>query len=419
MRRMTVTEKIIARAAGREQVQPGDEVWARVDLAMMNDSSGPRRIAPVIEQLGGRLRDPERLVLVSDHFIPAANPRHAEILAITRRWAAEKGVSHFYEYDGILHNLVLEKRLARPGMLITGADSHSGTAGAAGAVAVPIGSNELATVLVTGEVWLRVPETVAIRLVGTLPAGVTARDVDFQILGRLKSDFALYRAVEFAGPVVDRFSIEERSTLTNAGIEMGAKNAIVPADETTWAELGGEPDPWLAHDPDADFVQVYEFDVSDLEPQIAQPHQVDNVAGVSAVAGLPIGVAHIGSCVGARLGDLRAAAALLRGRTVRVPLIVTPATRAAYEAAMRDGTLATLVEAGAIIQPAGCGACAGLHSGVLAEGERTITSFTRNFRGRMGSPNAEIYLGSPLTVAASAIEGCIADPRPYLASAEA
>ncbi len=417
VRRQTVTERIIARAGGLDSVQPGDEVWARVDLMIMNDSSGPRRIAPVIERLGGRLLDPDRVVLVSDHFIPAGNARHAEILQITRDWARGMGLTHFYEYDGILHNIVIERRLARPGTLITGADSHSGTAGAAGAVAVPIGSNELATVMVTGEVWLRVPETECIRLEGHLPLGVMARDINFAILGRLKSDFATYRAVEFAGPVLAALSMAERSVLSNAGIEMGAKNAIVPADATTWDYYGLPPDPTFAHDPEAQFHRVHSFDIGALEPLVTVPHHVHNIASVSEVKGTPVTVAHIGSCVGAKLNDIHAAVRVLRGRRVRVPLIVTPATRDAQDAAARDGTLAALIEAGATIQAPGCGPCAGVHMGVVGPGERVIGTVTRNFRGRMGSREAEIYLGNPLTVAASAVEGCIADPRPYLEGA--
>jgi 3-isopropylmalate/(R)-2-methylmalate dehydratase large subunit len=411
---MTVTEKIIARAAGLEAVRPGDEVWVRADLAVMNDSSGPRRIAPVIERFGGQLWDPERVVLVSDHFIPASSLRHADILKVTREWAHEKGLKHFYEYDGIMHNILLEKRLARPGTLLVGADSHTVTAGAAGLVAIPIGSNELATVLVTGEVWLRVPESVHIRLNGTLPQGVMARDINFLILGRLKSDFAMYRAVEFSGAVLGSLSLQERSVLSNGGIEMGAKNAIVPADAATWADYDMPPEPWLEHDPQAEFERVYEFEVADLEPQVATPHHVDNIAGISAVAGEPVTVAHIGSCVGAKLSDMRAAAKVLHGRCVRVPLIVTPATRDGYGEALRDGTLATLIAAGATIQAPGCGPCAAVHMGIMGPGERAIATITRNFRGRMGSTDSEIFLGSPLTVAASAVEGRLADPRPYL-----
>ena len=414
MRRMTVTERIIARAAGVTAVTPGEEVWAKVDLAVMNDSSGPRRIQSILERLGDTLWDPERIVLVSDHFIPPSNPRHAEILSMTRRWAQEKGIAHFYEYQGILHNLLLEFRLVRPGMLVVGADSHTTTAGAVGAVAVPIGSSELAAVLVTGEIWLRVPETVCIKLHGKLQPGVMARDIDFHILGTLKSDFAIYKSIEFSGPAIAHLSIEERSVLTNAGIEMGAKNALVPADTITWEYYDITPESVLQHDPCADFEHLYEFTVSTLEPQIALPHQVDNVANVSDIVGQPVDIAYLGSCVGAKLSDLRMAAQILRGHKVSIPFIVTPATRSAYEAVLRDGTLATLVEAGAIVQPPGCGPCAGVHMGILGPDQRAIASVTRNFRGRMGSRDAEIYLGSPATVAASVIEGKIADPRHYV-----
>lgn len=415
---MPVSERIIARAAGVATVRPGDEVWTQIDRAVMNDSSGPRRMAALVERLGGKVWDPAKVVLVSDHFIPASTFRHAEILSVTRDWAKEKGLTHFFEYDGILHNLLLERRLVEPGMLLVGADSHTVTAGASGAVAIPIGSSELGAVLVTGEIWLRVPETICVRLEGELQRGVMARDIDFQILGRLKNDFATYRAVEFAGSALASLSIEERSVLCNAGIEMGAKNAIVPADDITarwYAQLEVQSDwPTLAHDPHADFAETQTFDVSELEPQVALPHRVDNVAGVNELDDTPLTGAQIGSCVGAKLTDLRAAAEVLRGRKVRVPLLVTPATRAAMDAAVADGTAKILLDAGAVLQAPGCGPCAGVHMGVLGDGERIIASVTRNFRGRMGSREAEIYLGSPQTVAASAIAGQITDPRPYL-----
>lgn len=412
--RMTITEKIIALASGLTQVRPGDEVWARVDLAVMNDSSGPRRLAALVEDLGGKLWNPERVVLVSDHFIPPSTIRHAEILSITRDWARRMHISHFYEYEGILHNVLIEKRLVRPGMLLVGADSHTTTAGAVGAVAIPIGSSELATVLVSGEVWLRVPSTICIRLHGHLRPGVMPRDVAFFLLGTLRSDCAVYKAVEFHGTFVQSLDIAGRSVLTNAGIEMGAKNAIVPADEVTAAFYGETLADKLRGDSEASFEKIYQFDVSTLEPMVALPHQVDNVATVREVQGKPIDLAYLGSCVGAKLEDLRAAAQVLRGRRTAVPLLVTPATRAALESASRDGTLSALIDAGAIVQPAGCGPCAGVHMGILGPHQRAITSLTRNFRGRMGARDAEIYLASPMTVAASALNGRITDPTPYL-----
>lgn len=416
---MTVTERILSRASGEHNLRPGTEVWAPVDLAVMNDSSGPRRMAATVKQLGDRLWNPDKVVVVSDHFIPAATLRHADILTKTRHWAQKHEIKHFYEYDGILHNLLLEKRIIQPGMLMVGADSHTGTAGAAGAVAIPIGSNELGTVLTTGEVWLRVPESVCIRLEGSLPPGVMARDIDFRILGEVGSDFANYRAIEFAGSALSTLSVEERSTLTNAGIEMGAKNTIVPWDAITeaWFEkdsMDSSSRDWLKHDPNATFAETRTFDISALDPQVALPHRVDSIASVKQVSGTPLTAAHIGSCVGAKLSDLQAAANVVRGNTTRIPLIVTPATRAGYNEAIRDGTAEALATAGAILQAPGCGPCAGVHMGILGHSERIIASVTRNFRGRMGSRDSEIYLGSPRTVAASAIEGRIADPRHYV-----
>lgn len=412
---MTLAEKIIARAAGRNSVSPGDEVWVDVDLAIMNDSSGPRRFAELFtKELGGKVWDPERVVIASDHFFPAANLRHAEILSVTRKWALEQGIRHFYEFEGVLHNLLLERRIVRPGMFLAGADSHTTTAGAAGVVATPIGSTELATVLATGRMWVSVPESVAITLRGRLRPGVLARDLDLAILARLKSDFALYKAVEFNGPALAGFDMDSRSVLTNAGIEMGAECALVHPDQVSWDYAGGPVDAGLTSDIDATYAERHAFELDDIEPQVAVPHQVDTGVSVSQVAGQELDVAYLGSCVGGKLSDLRLAAGVLEGKRTRIPLLVTPATREVYDTALADGTLQTLASAGAIIQAAGCGACAGLHSGVLGNGQRLIGSVTRNFKGRMGSRDAKVFLGSPLTVAASAIEGHIADPRPYL-----
>lgn len=408
---MTLTEKIIARAAGLDVVRPGDEVWATADRILMNDSGGPRRIAALIQELNG-LQDRERVVLVSDHFIPAANLRHAEILKITREWAAAQQIPHFYEAQGILHNLVLEQQLALPGMLVVGSDSHTVTAGAVGAVAVSVGSTELATVLATGEVWLQVPESIQIVLDGTLPALVDIRDITMYILSQLKTDFALYRAVEFGGAFLETLGLEERLVLSNQGIEMGATNAIVPPYGLPVADTTGPTSP----DHDAGYAAVHTVDVSTLTPQIALPHMVDNVVSVEDVPPTPLSAAWIGSCVGGRYADLNAAARVLQNRKVKIPLNVTPATRTIYQRCLSDGTIQTLVEAGAIIHPAGCGACAGLHSGTLAAGEKIITTATRNFKGRMGSQDSAIYLASPYTVAASAVKGHIVDPRQEVVS---
>lgn len=354
------------------------------------------------------------MVITSDHFIPASNLRHAEILKSTREWAQCHGVAHFFEYEGILHNLLLERRLARPGLFIAGADSHTTTAGAVGAVAVPVGSTELATVLATGQMWVRVPRSIRVVLEGRFQPGVAVRDAALALLAQLGLDYANYAAIEFSGPGVRWLGIDERAVLTNTAVEMGAKNAIVPPDDMTWLHVGTASDPSLTSDTDAEYVATHRLSLDRVEPQVALPHRMDNVQPISAVAGTPVDVAYIGSCIGGRLADLRMAAQVLKGRRVKIPLLVVPATRGVYEASLRDGTLATLSEAGAIVQAPGCGACAGVHMGVLASGERLIATVTRNFRGRMGSPEAEIFLGSAWTVAASAIEGAIADPRPHL-----
>ncbi|MDR7521932.1 MAG: aconitase/3-isopropylmalate dehydratase large subunit family protein [Armatimonadota bacterium] len=414
---MTLTEKIIARAAGLPSVTPGDEVWAGVDLAAMHDSSGPRRIAPTLERLGGRLWDRSRIVLAVDHFTPPANLRHAEILATTRAWAREAGLPHFFDSVGVMHNLLLEQGLAKPGTLIVGADSHTVTAGAVGAVAVGVGATELATVLATGQIWLRVPPTVLIRFDDAMPEYLTARDLAMAVLRELRADFAIYRAVEYAGQAVDALDLDERAVLANQAVEMGAKNGIIPPSgpvlrrfdrEVSATGLPVAGDPGCAHE------SVYTFRLSSVPPLVAAPPDVDHVMPVQEAAGLCLDRAYIGSCAGGKAKDLREAARVLRGKRVRIPLTITPATQQVVAETLRDGTLQALIEAGAVIQAPGCGACAGLHSGLLGPKERCVATVTRNYPGRMGDPTAEIYLASPLTVAASALAGRLTDPREVL-----
>jgi len=414
---MTLTEQIIARAAGLPAVRPGEEVWAAVDLAAMHDSSGPRRIAGTLERLGGRLWDPSKIVLAIDHFVPAANQRHAQIVKLTRDWARERALPHFFDSVGVMHNLLLEEGLAVPGMLIVGADSHTVTAGAAGALAVGVGATELATVLVTGRIWLRVPPTVLIRFDGPLPTYLTARDMAMEMLRRLRADFAIYKAVEFDGPAVEALDLDERAVLANQAIEMGAKNGIVPPSGAVLAQLGararaeGRP---LAGDRGAAYEAEHHIAMAGSVPLVAVPPDVDNVVPAADLGGVELDRVYIGSCVGGKATDLRAAARILRGRRVRVPLQITPATARGVREALRDGTLQTLLEAGAVLQAPGCGACAGLHSGLLGPRERCLGTVTRNFPGRMGDPTAELYLASPLTAAASAVAGRITDPREFL-----
>lgn len=414
---MTLTEKIIARAAGVSAVRPGEEVWATADRMIMNDSSGPRRIAGLIEELGG-VRDRDRVILVSDHFVPASNVRHAKIVKTTREWAREQDIASFYEYRGILHNLVLDDRLVEPGMLLVGADSHTTTAGAMGAVAVAVGSTELATVLATGQIWLRVPETVRIDLDGELAPWTDVRDITMRILGDMSSDFALYRAIEYGGSHVERMALQDRLVLSNQGIEMGAKNAIVIPDSTLEHEIADKRtpgEPVLGPDGDARYRAHHRYDVDELVPLVAASPSPDNVAPAASFDDTPIDMAWLGSCAGGRRADLQAAARVLRGRRAAVPLLVTPATQAIHHACIADGTLETLVSAGAVVLAPGCGACAGIHAGVQGEGDRVMATATRNFSGRMGSRESEVFLGSPYTVAASAVAGRVIDPREVMA----
>jgi len=409
---MTLTERILARAAGRSSVRPGEEVWASVDLAVMHDSSGPRRIGPLLDRLGGRLWDPEKVVLAIDHFWPPGTLTQAEIVTLTRAWARDHELPHFFDGQGVLHNLLLEAGLARAGMLVVGADSHTCTAGAIGAVAVGVGATELATVLATGEIWLRVPSTVLIRFEGSLPSYLAARDLAMTVLGSLGADFAIYRAVEYGGDAVATLPLDERAVLTNQAVEMGAKNGIIAPPPDAPRIQDGTLD--LAPTAPEACEAVHTFRVRDLEPLVALPPRVDHVRPVRELEGLRVDRAYIGSCAGGKTTDLRLAARVLRGRRVRVPLVVTPATQAVVRECLADGTLGTLAEAGVVLQAPGCGACAGLHSGLLGPGERCVATVTRNNPGRMGHRSAEIYLASPLTVAASALTGRLTDPREVL-----
>ena len=414
MSRHTLTEKVIARASGLEEVSAGEEVWARADRIIMNDTTGPRRIAGLIEELGG-VQDRDRIVLASDHFVPPANLRQAEILKTTRDWARSQELPHYFEYQGVLHNLVLQESLVLPGMLLVGADSHTVTAGAMGAVSVAVGSTELATVIATGEVWLRVPQGIRIELNGELSPWVEMRDVTMHLLSEYRSDFALYSGVEFGGSFTDDLDLEDRLVLSNQGIEMGSKNSTVVPSQRLLAhiEAAGIEEQFspIYPDPDANYAVEYEIDVGNLEPLVALPHAVDNLVAANEVQDGRMDVAWIGSCVGGRYADLKAAAEVLRGKQASIPLLVNPATHAIFQRAAEDGTMQVLLDSGAVFQPAGCGPCAGLHSGILAADERVITTATRNFRGRMGSLDSGIYLASPYTVAASAVAGRVVDPR--------
>src|SRR5690606_17335277 len=307
---MTLTEQILARAAGRP-VAPGDEEWARVALAVMHDSSGPRRIAPVLAEVGTRIWDKARVAVATDHFTPAANVRHAAILRQTRQWAKQFGIGRFFDEIGILHNVLLERAMVTPGMLVVGADSHICTVGVHGALTIGVGSTELAMVLATGEIWLEVPRTVLVEIEGELPPWLTARDITMTMLGRLRADFALDRAVEFSGSALKALSMDERAVLTNQGVEMGAVSAMVVPDERTYAyveERGGRPAMELTPPGRDAYEHIFTFDVAEMAPMVACPPRVDTTRPVTELEGLELDRAYIGSCAGGKLADQQAAA---------------------------------------------------------------------------------------------------------------
>ena len=418
---MTISEKILARASGKERVEPGEYVNAKIDLAMFHDLTGPLTLK-VLEEVGfDKPWDPEKIVVVFDHQVPAESVKTAELHKMLRSYVKKAGIRKFYDVGrgGIAHQVLVEDGLAQPGMLIVGADSHTCTYGAVGAFATGIGSTEMAAAMLTGELWFKVPETINFKVVGHLGRGVYAKDVILHIIGEIGVDGALYKAAEFTGPVVERMDIGERMVLTNMAVEMGAKTGIVNPDDKTIsyvtqrASLRYSP---VRSDPDAQYYSIVEVDASALEPQVACPHSVDNVKPVSEVEGVPIDQVFIGSCTNGRLEDLEVAAKILSGRKVHsnTRLIVIPASQKVYLEALRRGIVETIVKAGGVVANPNCGPCLGGHMGLLADGEKALSTSNRNFVGRMGSPKAEIYLASPATAAATAIEGCIADPRKYL-----
>ena len=417
---MTMAEKIIARAAGKEAVRPGEFVWADVDTAMMDDLLGPRVvIADHIRGLGNRIWDREKVVIISDHYSPAATISQAEILQFTRNWAKEYAIGKYYEGLGPCHQVLAEMGFDIPGTLMVGTDSHTPTAGAFGCFGTGIGSTEMLGVLVSGQIWLRVPETMLFVWEGKLQPGVYAKDLILRSIKEIGQAGATYKVMEFTGAAISALSVDERMTITNMAVEAGAKTGLIAADEKVSAYLaaiGASQGTPLYSDKDAAYSDKLVFDAAGLVPQIALPHEVDKVVDVTAAAGEVINQAYLGSCTNGRYADLAEAAKVLKGRKVHpeVRLLVSAASRSIYHRAIRDGIIETLSEAGAMVLAPSCGACLGLHSGILARSERAISSTNRNFVGRMGHKEAEIFLGSPASVAAAAIEGKIADPRQYV-----
>ena len=416
---MTISEKILARASGMSAVAPGDIVWAKVDQAMMDDILGPRvEIAEKLELLGKKIWDPNRVTVISDHYTPPANAKQAEIVKFTREWSQAQGIEHYYEFAGPCHQIMVEKGRVRPGDVVLGTDSHTCMYGALGAFSTGVGSTEMLGVLVTGEIWLKVPQSMLLTFAGSLKPGVMAKDMILRAIGTVGHNGATYQAMEFAGEAVRALPMDERLCITNMAVEAGAKNGIIACDETTLDYLravGAESGAVLKSDADAVYASSYSFDCAALEPLCACPHEVDNVTEIAKVD-RAITQAYIGSCTGGRYNDLKVAADLLRGKKIAkgIRLLVSPASREVWERCAKDGILTTLSEAGATILASSCGACLGVHSGALAAGEVCVSATNRNFIGRMGSKDADVYLASPLSVAASAITGRLTDPRTFL-----
>lgn len=418
----TLIEKVVARAAG-EAVKAGDIVTVAVDLAFAHDSSGPRRWAPLLEELGAKPWDPGKIAIVSDHFVPAVDSESADILRKTRLFAAEHGIANFFDMAGICHLVLPEHGLIRPGMFIAGGDSHTPTAGAFGAYAAGFGATDMAAIVATGRTWLQVPQTIRVLLDGRVGRLVTAKDMMLFLCRTLGMDNA-FKAIEFGGSAVEGMSMSERMVLSNMAAELGAETGVVMPDRTTFEYLRAVGAPVadqeearrFASDSNARFEAVHRIDATGLTPQIAAPHSPANSGDIGGFADVQVNQAYIGACVGAKIEDLRMAASVLAGRKVApgVRLLVAPASQRTTQAAIADGTLQTLVEAGAILLSTGCGACAGYGAGVLAQGDVCISTTNRNFQGRMGSSGASVYLGSPFSVAAAAIAGRIVDPREML-----
>lgn len=415
---MTTCEKILAKNSGRASVFPGDIVVADVDLLMINEITGPFAVRAFEEMGFDEVQNPEKVVAVLDHAIPAVDVRSATVMKEMRRFARTYGVMNFYDVGGeggIAHQLLVEKGFVGPGMLVVGADSHTCTAGAVGALAVGVGSTEAAAILATGKLWFRVPGTVKIEVTGHLRLPVMAKDLILSIIGNIGADGATYKAVEFCGEGVSKISIDGRMTIANMSVEMGAKTGIVQTDKVTidYLKKTGRSLLLIESDPEARYERTLRFDASKLEPMIAAPFQVDNVMEVDEVEGVEIDQAFLGSCTNGRMEDLRAAANIMRKRKAhpRVRFIVIPASMEVYREALREGILETFVSSGAVICNPTCGPCLGMSQGVLAADEVCVSSSNRNFVGRMGDKTSRVYLASPTTVAASAVAGKITDPR--------
>jgi 3-isopropylmalate/(R)-2-methylmalate dehydratase large subunit len=411
----TMAQKILARASGKGEVKPGEYVMANVDMAMCNDQMAD--IQRILDDCGVKKPwNTDKVVIFIDHQIPASSVARAETHQAIRESVRKLGVKYFYDGIGISHQLMVEKGHVVPGELITGSDSHTTTYGALGAASTGIGITEAAYVLATGKLWFRVPETIKVNVHGKLQPRVMSKDIILHLAGKYTMEVAAYKAIEYCGPAVEELSLSSRMCISNMSVEIGAKFAFFTPDKKVTDYLKTRTNRHYSivkADPDAVYEHVYDIDASQLEPHVAEPFTVDKVKPISKLGNVKIQQAVLGSCTNGRLEDLQIAAEVVRGKKVHpgTRWLVIPASVEIYGQALKDGTMQILSDAGATICNANCGPCPGTHMGMLASGEVCVASFNRNFKGRMGSPEAMVYLASPATVAASAIAGKIVDPR--------
>jgi 3-isopropylmalate/(R)-2-methylmalate dehydratase large subunit len=418
---MTITEKILARAAGKKKVVPGELVNAKIDIVMCHDVTTPPAISMLQEKGIDKVFDPEKIVVTPDHFQPAKDIKSAELHKRLDAWARRHKIKHYYKLGraGVCHALLPEQGHIRPGEVIVGSDSHTCTYGAFAAFSTGIGSTDAAAAIATGQLWFKVPASMKFVLNGSLGPGVYSKDVILAVIARIGVDGALYRAMEFVGPALAEMSMEARMTITNMAIEAGAKNGIIGFDDVTKQYLDEhlkEKTCYAVYDSDSDaeYISTEEFDCSALEPMVALPHLPSGGVPIGECAGKEMDQAYIGSCTNGRIEDLRIAADILDGKQVAIRTIVVPSTPEIWKQAKDEGLFDIFYDAGCVIAAPTCGACLGGFMGVLAAGEKCISTTNRNFVGRMGHPKSEVYLASPATAAASAVEGKITDPRKYL-----
>ena len=415
---MTMTQKILARAAGLDHVEAGQLIEARLDMVLGNDITTPVAITEFEKAGFSQVFDKEKIAIVLDHYTPCKDIKSAQLCMQARNFARKHQITNFFDVGqmGVEHALLPEKGLCAPGEVIVGADSHTCTYGALGAFSTGIGSTDMAAGMATGLLWFKVPSAIKVTLTGQLQPHVSGKDVILHLIGMIGVDGALYQSLEFTGEGVASLSMDDRFTISNMAIEAGGKNGIFPVDEKTLEYINGRVNrsyEAFVADPDAHYVREVVIDLNELEPTVAMPHLPENTKVVSEVAGLPIQQVVIGSCTNGRIQDLRIAAAIMKGKKVsdHVRCVVIPATQEIMLQAMKEGLIEIFIQAGAAVSTPTCGPCLGGHMGVMAEGERAVSTTNRNFVGRMGHVTSEIILASPAVAAASAIAGCVADPR--------